>query len=255
MNSKKSFTLIELLVVIAIIAILAGMLLPTLGKARNTARGIQCKNQQKQLYLAAMLYAADYKDWFPGIYKKYVRVDLLDNTSAPYSQYLGSQTKVWKTFACPAAKFVLTTNQSWQHIKYSGFVGGANNFTPLNLKHFGRKSGTKTIPTPSKVLAFADGAESHPSGCGCAAYGFFRGTTCLTTPKADDPSGKKGETAFRHNGNMNYITLGGNTNQIKAHDGIGSVDFYNRLQMPDPGTWALYKAGGRPTDSSGYCDI
>ena len=256
MSTKKNFTLIELLVVIAIIAILAGMLLPTLGKARNTARGIQCKNQQKQLYLAAMLYCSDYKDWFPGIYKKYVRVDEPGLSSAPYRYYLNvSQVRCQKTWSCPAAKFVLTTTQSWQHIKYSGFVGGANNFTPLNLKHFGRKSGTKTIPTPSKVLAFADGAESHPSGCGCAAYGFFRGTTCLTTPKADDPSGKIGETAFRHNGNMNYITLGGNTNQIKAHDGIGSVDFYNRLQMPDPGTWALYKAGGRPTDSTGYSDI
>ena len=255
MSTKKNFTLIELLVVIAIIAILAGMPLPTLGKARNTARGIQCKNQQKQLYLAAMLYCSDYKDWFPGIYKKYVRVDEPGLSSAPYRYYLNvSQVRCQKTWSCPAAKFVLTTTQSWQHIKYSGFVGGANNYTPMNLKHFGRKSGTKTIPTPSKVLAFADGAESHPSGCGCAAYGFFRETNCLTKPK-DDASGKKGETAFRHNGQMNYVTLGGNTSQLKGYDGMDTTTLYNRLQMTSPGSWALYKAGGRPADSTGYSDI
>jgi general secretion pathway protein G len=64
-SSSPSFTLIELLVVIAIITILAAMVLPALGRSRDTARSIQCLNQMRQIGLAARLYADDNSDVLP----------------------------------------------------------------------------------------------------------------------------------------------------------------------------------------------
>ena len=65
MFQKKAFTLIELLVVIAIIAVLMGVLLPVLGKARKQAWQAVCKSNLRQIGAAAELYAQDNDNTVP----------------------------------------------------------------------------------------------------------------------------------------------------------------------------------------------
>ena len=64
---KRGFTLIELLVVIAIIAILAAILFPVFAKAREKARQTKCISNQRQIALAALMYAQENNEALPAL--------------------------------------------------------------------------------------------------------------------------------------------------------------------------------------------
>ena len=83
MRHKRGFTLIELLVVIAIISILAGLLLPGLGKAKTKGQGIHCLNNHRQLMLAWRMYNEDNAD------------NLLYASSSPYAGDTSKDPYVW----------------------------------------------------------------------------------------------------------------------------------------------------------------
>jgi prepilin-type N-terminal cleavage/methylation domain-containing protein len=101
---QSGFTLIELLVVIAMIGILAGLLLPVLGGANELARTTSCKNNLRQLSLAASTYALDNKGRFP-FFLDWLFTKPGDLTSGK----LYPQLKNRQVYLCPTDKMILGT--------------------------------------------------------------------------------------------------------------------------------------------------
>ncbi len=210
----KEFTLIELLIVIAIIAILASLLMPALGKARESARGIACSNNLKQLGVLCSIYESDNNDYIIGAMPPGYMDESINMPTSQKRWYriliLMQTGKTWwarlPVMICPSSKEQISVNATKEMTNYGmnsycGWAGDESSYPFQRISSIQRISQRLRIADCENVIPVY--SPTNPAwivdGKGCFDY------TVAEKQRGLDP---------RHSWRTNFLYLDGHVGAL-----------------------------------------
>jgi prepilin-type N-terminal cleavage/methylation domain-containing protein/prepilin-type processing-associated H-X9-DG protein len=226
-STNRGFTLIELLVVIAIIAILASILFPVFGRARENARRSSCQSNLKQIGLGVMQYIQDYDEKYPS-----TMIDLNGDgsfsaaTDQGWSVIIQPYMKSSQIFQCPSEtnSAGAANSNGYTDYYYNGVVGGGWNgagTAPTGGAAIAGTSGVaeSRVQNAASTILMGDGASGASQNY---SYGMYATTESATpwSPQSAATAGQKAifppNVAVRHLDTAVYAFADGHVKSLRG---------------------------------------